>query len=338
MADAAGARAQTVVQLHPTLACNLTCAHCYSSSSPHERGGTDPAALERALPELAAEGYRVVSVSGGEPFLYPHLQRVARAAHAAGMRVNLVTNGTVRVPSWVLDDPASLDVVAVSLDGTASRHDELRRRAGAFDRALGTLRRLRAHGVRTAVVSCVTRASLPDVPDLYEVCAAEGVDLLRLHPLARVGRGTELVDEPGGGLGLDAAQLLRLRVVAEMLSTMGGPVVVADAPLAGELRALARDAAARRAGSDRAALADTVNPLVVREDGAVLPFAYGLPVSCSLGTLESFTAGSEAHRRGRAAAELLERAVAALPEDDGACLDWEAHLVRCASSVGVGGR
>lgn len=336
MAEPAGGRSQTVVQLHPTLACNLTCRHCYSSSSPHERGGAAPAALERLLPVLAADGYRVVSVSGGEPFLYPHLERVATAARTAGMRVNLVTNGTVRIPSWVREDPAALDVVAVSLDGTPARHDELRRRVGAFQRALGTLRELRGLGLRTAVVSCVTRASLVDVPDLYEVCAAEGVGLLRLHPLARVGRGADLFAAPDGGLGLDGTELLRLRLVAEMLSTMGGPAVVADAPLAGELRSIARDAAARRRTSSRPTLADTVNPLVVREDGVVVPFAYGLPESSALGTVESLVAGADGP--GDMAAALLTRAVDELPDDDGACVDWEAHLVRCASALEAAGR
>ena len=39
--------------------------------------------------------------------------------------------------------------------GPADRHDALRGRLGAFERALRTLRTLRSNGVRTAVVSCV---------------------------------------------------------------------------------------------------------------------------------------------------------------------------------------
>ena len=49
-----------VVQIHPTLRCNLRCQHCYSASGPELAGGLAIEALERLLPELAAEGFNAI--------------------------------------------------------------------------------------------------------------------------------------------------------------------------------------------------------------------------------------------------------------------------------------
>ena len=82
-----------VLQIHPSLRCNLRCAHCYSASGPEEDGALSPDLLRTALSDARAEGYNVLGVSGGEPLMYPHLVAVLRHASSLGMITTVTTNG-----------------------------------------------------------------------------------------------------------------------------------------------------------------------------------------------------------------------------------------------------
>jgi Fe-coproporphyrin III synthase len=72
--------APKVLQLHPTRRCNLRCLHCYSSSAPTENSALDATLLLGAIADASAHGYNTVSISGGEPLLYPGLSSLLREA------------------------------------------------------------------------------------------------------------------------------------------------------------------------------------------------------------------------------------------------------------------
>src|SRR2546425_8439403 len=82
-----------VLQLHPTKRCNLRCLHCYSNSAPTERDEQDVSRLMGAIADAAAQGYRVVSISGGEPLLYSALPSLLAEARRHGLHTTVTTNG-----------------------------------------------------------------------------------------------------------------------------------------------------------------------------------------------------------------------------------------------------
>lgn len=324
-----GLLGEAVIHLHPSLRCNLSCAHCYSSSSPHHRDDLGAEQIVAGLARLADAGYRVLSISGGEPFLYRDLAQVADVAHDLDLKVHVITNGTVPPPRRLAGTPSLLDLVAVSLDGGPQRHDRVRRRQGAFDRAIETIRCLRGHDCRVAVVSCVTRGSLAEIPALYETCAREGVALLALRPVVAVGRGRELLATHEDD-GLRPADLLRLKMLAQLLDSESPPRVRADVAFAGEVRAVAPLAYPfLESESGPAELAANINPLVIREDGVLLPFAYGVSDHYALGRLGPDSSSlDEIEERVQAVAGLVGDALATLPDTDDACVDWFDHLLR----------
>lgn len=103
-----------VVQIHPTRRCNLRCLHCYSSSSPDERDKLEVTLLFNAVTDAAAEGYNWVSVSGGEPLMYPPLYELLRHTRACGLHTALTTNGML-LDGRRLDKLTGLiDLIAIS--------------------------------------------------------------------------------------------------------------------------------------------------------------------------------------------------------------------------------
>src|SRR5438128_779908 len=86
-------RVSKVIQIHPSLHCNLTCNHCYSNSAPSLKGGLDIYRLQKVTEELAAFGYNAISLSGGEPFLYQPLEELLTHSHSLGFFNSITTNG-----------------------------------------------------------------------------------------------------------------------------------------------------------------------------------------------------------------------------------------------------
>lgn len=91
-------------------------------------------ALPEALEVLRDEGFGVVSLSGGEPFLYRGLGSLLDGVAALGYSVNVVTNATVLTARRLSEVAHHLAFVAVSLDGVRDRHDRIRRREAPLTR------------------------------------------------------------------------------------------------------------------------------------------------------------------------------------------------------------
>jgi radical SAM protein with 4Fe4S-binding SPASM domain len=207
-----------------TYRCNLTCGFCYAGCGVAglPEGWSEDRAMSddevcRAL-EVVRGDARCPSVSftGGEPTLRPSLPRFVRHAKGLGLRVNLISNGQrldeARVASLA---DAGLDSAQLSLEGpTATLHDALVGRPGAFDRLWTGVERLRARGVRVHTNTTLTRRNLRDAEAIVDLVADRGLDRLTMNLVIPCGSA-------GAVPGLDVsytdvgAHVLRLRARAE---------------------------------------------------------------------------------------------------------------------------
>lgn len=116
--------------------CNLTCQMC---RRPSEALFMDKEVCKRTLNEARAIGLETVSFSGGEPFVHPAIEEILAHAFSLGIKVQLVTNGTL-IKREKLDFLSQLDCMTVSVDGLDDVHDHIRQRQGTFKRTERTLR------------------------------------------------------------------------------------------------------------------------------------------------------------------------------------------------------
>lgn len=270
-----GPTGQRIVQLHPSLRCNLCCEHCYSNSGPGMRTELDPAVVCGLVSDAARMGYQVVSVSGGEPFLYSGLAAVLRHAKSLGLRTTVTTNGYFLQRRRL--DPLRdfVDVLAVSLDGPPDLHNRLRASPRAFDRLCTGLESLRASGLYFGLIHTLTQQTWEHLVWIAEFAAASGARLLQLHPLEMAGRAEgRLVSLSAEEDGLAKAYLVATALAAKYRESMTiqldllhrehvqrAPAMVYADELAG--------------GWDAIAAADLLGLIVMEADGAVVPISYG---------------------------------------------------------------
>ena len=269
-----------VLQVHPSRRCNLRCRHCYSRSGPDAAETLDVALLTAALADAAALGYRVLSVSGGEPMLYRPLPDLLRAARAAGLLTTLVSNGMLLTERRLAALAGLVDGLAISLDGTPATHAAMRGDPRAFSTLERRLPAVRAAGIPFGFVVTLTQHNVHEVGWVAEFAERVGASTLQIHPLEPEGYAAENL----AASVPDATELAFALLETARLRAESGLQVRLDAVRRADLRAhpdhfLAGDAPLP------ARLGEWLAPLVVEPDGRVVPLTYGMADRYALGSL-----------------------------------------------------
>jgi Fe-coproporphyrin III synthase len=187
------------VFLHVLTRCNLRCRHCYINPAQHGRARLPIGRIERWLEVFAARspGANLVLL-GGEPTLHPDLPRAVRRARELGFgSVTIDTNGYLFNDILERVTPAEVDVFSFSLDAaTAATNDRIRGR-GSFEACVKGIRRARAKGFRTSLITTVSRANLHELSEMGGLLDGLGVERFFIQVLGLRGNAA--------GPGCDAA-------------------------------------------------------------------------------------------------------------------------------------
>jgi heme b synthase len=178
-----------------TRSCNLSCAHCRSSSvrdAYEDELSTDE--CRRLIDGIAEIGKPIIILSGGEPLLRPDVFQVASYAAGKGLRVAMGTNGTLITPEVAARLKAvPISRVAVSIDfPKAKLQDKFRGKAGAFRAALSGIALLREAGIEIQINSTITRLNMNYLNKLLDLALKSGAVAFHPFMLVPTGRGKGL--------------------------------------------------------------------------------------------------------------------------------------------------
>jgi len=157
-------------ELALTYRCNLKCEFCYAgcncTTNPAKDGNEMSATEVEKIIERIFNDAKVPSISftGGEPTLDKNLSRYISFAKKLGMRINLITNGTLISNDYAkkLADNG-LDSAQVSLEGiTSITHDKIVNSKGAFEKSLLGVENLKSAGILTHTNTTITKTNLDE--------------------------------------------------------------------------------------------------------------------------------------------------------------------------------
>ena len=111
----ASKRHPILAHLIPIRRCNLSCTYCNEFDN-----FSKPVALEQMferVDKLAALGTTIVTISGGEPLLHPHLEEIVQRIRRHGILAGMITNGYLLTPQRIEHlNRAGLDHLQISID------------------------------------------------------------------------------------------------------------------------------------------------------------------------------------------------------------------------------
>lgn len=180
-----------VVVWEVTRTCNLQCQHCYANAGPRRfNGEMTTEEGKRFIDDLAAFRVPVLLVSGGEPLSRPDVLELMEYAVGKGIRVTLSTNGTLITPEVARElKRIGVGYVGISIDGTPDIHDRVRRRAGAFARAMRGVYHCAEAGIRVGMRFTVHKDNVRSLPFILQLLEDEPFDRACFYHLVYSGRG-----------------------------------------------------------------------------------------------------------------------------------------------------
>jgi radical SAM protein with 4Fe4S-binding SPASM domain len=187
------------VAVETTLRCNLRCKTCFqktkaSKDIPLEdvRKVVDYAVNLR---EYLSLNNIMITLTGGEPLLFPHLLESASYAHEKGLVTSLVTNGTLLSPDKARElKEAGISWIAVSLDGpnqdvlSAVRNVE-------FDAVMQAITSCIELGFYTSVSYTVTNVNKSYLREMAELFQPLGLDQIHFNHFVPLGYGRDNSEE-----------------------------------------------------------------------------------------------------------------------------------------------
>ncbi|MCW8924386.1 MAG: heme d1 biosynthesis radical SAM protein NirJ [Gammaproteobacteria bacterium] len=173
--------------------CNLTCKHCYATSTDKDfPGELNTEQVFDVLDDLKSFGVPVLILSGGEPLMRPDIFEISHRAKDMGFYVGLSSNGTLISEDNIQDIvDVGYNYVGVSVDGMRETHDKFRRKQGSFDEAMNGIRLCHNAGIKVGLRFTLTQDNKQDFPQLLQLMDDEGIDKFYLSHLNYAGRGNK---------------------------------------------------------------------------------------------------------------------------------------------------
>lgn len=155
-----GVGVPTLILMDPTSACNLRCTGCWAGEYA-KSDKLEPELFERILNEAKELGIYWIVLSGGEPFMYPHLLDIAE--RHKDMVFMVYTNGTL-IDEKTADRMAATANMSptFSLEGWREQTDA-RRGQGTFDKVMKAMDLMLERGIFFGVSVTVTQHNINEL-------------------------------------------------------------------------------------------------------------------------------------------------------------------------------
>lgn len=180
-----------VLMLEPTHLCNLACSGC---GRIREYADTikEMMSLEECVQSVDECPAPVVTITGGEPLLYPHVFELIEKVLERGKHIYFCTNALLLESGLDRMRPHPNFTINVHLDGMEETHDRILERKGTFKTAIAAIKKAKSLGFRVCTNTTIFKETdLVEIDMLFSLLTDLKVDGILVAP----GFGYEAVGE-----------------------------------------------------------------------------------------------------------------------------------------------
>ncbi|WP_265444188.1 radical SAM/SPASM domain-containing protein [Acetivibrio straminisolvens] len=179
-----------------TYACNIKCRFCYAGCTGVKKSRElDKEGFQKVLDIIRYEAeVPSVSFTGGEPLLNKNLPELIKyASKVNGMRVNLITNGTLITPKKAKElAKAGLSSAQVSIESpNASEHDSITGIPGSHEASVSGFKALKDAGILVHPHFTICKQNQKSAVEYPEFCKEIGSDRFSANLVIPAGRGDD---------------------------------------------------------------------------------------------------------------------------------------------------
>jgi hopanoid biosynthesis associated radical SAM protein HpnH len=171
-----------VLMLEPTHQCNLACLGCGRIQEYRDSLGQS-LTLEECLESVRECGAPVITVTGGEPLLYPPVFELVEELVRLRKHLYLCTNAILLEKALPRLPRSRRLTLSLHVDGLAATHDRLLGRQGLFDTALRAIRAAKDQGFRVCTNTTIYKETdVQEILALFDLLTRLGVDGILVSP------------------------------------------------------------------------------------------------------------------------------------------------------------
>ena len=171
-----------VLMLEPLFRCNLACAGCGKIQYPAQVLRKH-LTVEKCLQAVEECGAPMVSIPGGEPLMYPEIDRLVAELVKRKKYVYLCTNAILLKEKLDLFTPSKYLSFSVHMDGLREEHDEAVCRDGVYDQAVPAIQEALARGFRVTTNTTLFDGASPlRVRAFFDEMMRLGVEGMMVSP------------------------------------------------------------------------------------------------------------------------------------------------------------
>ena len=186
-----------ILLLEITLKCNALCEQCGSRCEAGSEEGLKKEEILGLLSDIKENigTDMMLNVTGGEPLMRKDLFDIMKEASLMGFDWGMVSNGVLVDERAVsLMKNSGLKTITISIDGLEKTHESLRGLpGGSFDRIISAIKLLKKENFldHLQVTFTANKKNLYELPELYNLLSAIGIDSLRTSFIDPIGRALE---------------------------------------------------------------------------------------------------------------------------------------------------
>ena len=171
-----------VLMLEPLFRCNLACAGCGKIQYPAQILKKH-LTVEACLAAVEECGVPIVSIPGGEPLMYPDIDKLVAELVKRKKYIYLCTNAILLKEKLHLFTPSKYLTFSVHMDGLRADHDEAVCKDGVFDEAVEGIKAALQRGFRVTTNTTLFDGASPlRMREFFDEMMDLGVEGMMLSP------------------------------------------------------------------------------------------------------------------------------------------------------------
>ncbi len=187
-----------VINYHITSVCNYHCQYCFVGF--RERMPTKETAfkiveeIHKFFIKSGVKGGRI-NIAGGEPLLYPYLTDVINQANLLGLKVSIITNGSLLTEELIASWQGKVETIGISVDAVSERTNcmigrEQQGRSLSKAQLCDIVDWIHKYGIKLKINTVVSKLNLhEDMLSLYERIKPNRLKFLYMHVLENINSG-----------------------------------------------------------------------------------------------------------------------------------------------------
>lgn len=148
--------------------CNLKCKFCFGPIISKPQCLTT-ASAQLIINKLAAEGYKSLVFTGGEPLLRSDIIELIKYAKQKGLYTILHTNGVLVTTDFIQQVAGILDQINLPLDGNDVKTNDAMRTNGHFNKIISLLGQLKNKDIKIIISTVATKKNLKNIPAMINI-------------------------------------------------------------------------------------------------------------------------------------------------------------------------